>query len=100
HFSTSDSLDASEIAFVVDDQDASARTLNRDLGLDVYPKGETFWWAMGDESGLLLCIPKREWGTDPKKKVTFDVFPTQATIKGATPKDYTLGNLPYDIKVT
>ncbi len=98
-FSTADILYASEIAFVVDDQNAQARKLNKALGLPVYPKGQSFWWAMGDERGLLLCIPKRTWGTDPNKQVRFDVFPTHATIQGVEAERYTFDGLPYEISV-
>ncbi len=98
-FSTHDILYASEIAFVVDDQPVAATTLNKNLGLQVYPQGSSFWWAMGDELGLLLCIPRRKWGTPPGKVKTFGVFPTQATIRGQNSTTYTISDYPYDISV-
>ncbi len=98
-FSTRDILYASEIGFIVDDQPATATTLNKHLGLQVYPQGSSFWWAMGDELGLLLCIPRRKWGTPPDKVKTFGVYPTQATIRGQKKTRYTIPNYPYDISV-
>ena len=97
-FSSEDILYASEIAFVVDDQSAAARLLHNELGLSVYPKGERFWWAMGDERGLLLCIPKREWGTDPARRVRFGVFPTHATIRLPEAMKYALPGAPYTVE--
>ncbi len=98
-FATNDILYASEIGFIVDDQPTTATKLNKDLGLQVYPQGSSFWWAMGDERGLLLCIPRRKWGTPPGKVKTFSVFPTQATIRGQNSTTYTIPDYPYDISV-
>jgi len=74
-FLTQDILYVSEIRFIVDDQPTTATKLNKDLGLQVYPQGSSFWWATGDERGLLLCIPRRKWGTPPGKVKTFEVLP-------------------------
>ncbi len=99
-FSTKDILYASEIGFVVDDQPATATILNKDLGLQAYPKDTRDWWAMGDELGLLLCLPKyRNWGTPPDRVKTFGVYPTQATIRGQKSMRYSIPDYPYDLSV-
>lgn len=98
-FTSADILYASEIAFVVDDQPASARHLHRDLGLDVYPLDTSWWWAMGDELGLLLCIPKRLWGENTDNPKRFGVYPTEATIQGGEPTQYQLPGYPYRVTV-
>ncbi len=98
-FTSEDILYASEIAFVVDDQPGTARQLNRDLGLGVYPPDAGFWWAMGDELGLLLCIPKRLWGENTEAPKRFAVFPTEATIRGADRRTYTMPEYPYTVNV-
>lgn len=96
-FGTGDILNISEIAFVVDDQQQMARAMNRELGLDVYPKTTSSWWAMGDENGLMLAIPKRIWGEnlpDPKR---FGVHRTEATIRGTRDGLFGYEDLPYSI---
>ncbi|MCG8458656.1 MAG: hypothetical protein MI919_20445, partial [Holophagales bacterium] len=99
-FTSNDILYASEIAFVVDDQPATARQLNRDLGLGVYPPDAGFWWAMGDELGLLLCIPERRWGENTATPKRFAVFPTEATIRGAGRRTYSVPGYPYTVNVS
>lgn len=98
-FTTADIIYASEIGLVVDDQQSSAETLNADLGLPVYPRGTPRWWAMGDELGLLLCIPKRIWGENTDRPKHFAVYPTAASIRGAGPRSYTVPDYPYEISV-
>ncbi|MDY8137080.1 hypothetical protein [Aquimarina sp. 2201CG5-10] len=98
-FTSDDILNISEIGFVVDDQQEEAKGLHKNLNLDEYPKGSSFWWSMGDENGLLLCLPKRIWGetTDTPKK--FDVFKTEATIIGNNKKEYYFSNFPYKVNM-
>jgi catechol-2,3-dioxygenase len=103
-FSTADILYASEIGFVVDDQSKAAHMLHQKLGLDAYPRGTSeYWWAMGDERGLLLCFNKgrlfAENTATPKK---FDVFPTEATIrvsKKDAPRVLDFEGFPYRVVV-
>lgn len=98
-FTSRDILYASEIAFVVDDRNQAARQLGADLKLDVYPKGASFWWAMGDEMGLLLCTPKGTWGETTETPVERAVYPTRARIAPADgrPERYQLGDAPFEI---
>lgn len=98
-FTSKDILNISEIAFVVDDQQLEAKTIHNKLGLDVYPKTTDFWWAMGDENGLLLCIPKRLWGENTSKPKRFGIHRTEATIRGLEAQTYTFSNFPYGVKV-
>lgn len=98
-FTSEDILYISEIAFVVDDQPAAAQQLHHSLGLEVYPKHSRFWWAMGDELGLLLCIPKRLWGQNTEQTKKFEVFPTEAIIQGEKSQNFQLSNYPYQVKV-
>lgn len=94
-FTTKDILYASEIGFVVEDQSAIARQLHQDLGLEAYPKGVNFWWAMGDEQGLILCLPKgRVWGRKEDRTQTFDIYPTSAQIFGNQQQEYVFPNYP------
>jgi hypothetical protein len=98
-FTREDILYASEIAYVVDDQPAEARLLNKHLDLDPYPKSTDFWWAMGDESGLVLCIPKRLWGENTPNPKRFGVHRTEATILGHRDMQYQFGGFPYEVRV-
>ena len=54
---------------------------------------------MGDERGLLLCIPRRKRGRPPGKVKTFEVFPTHATICGQQNAAYTIPDYLHDISV-
>ncbi len=98
-FTSKDILNVSEIAFVVDDQHQESKDIHNNLQLDVYPKNNSFWWAMGDENGLLLCIPKRIWGENTNNPKRFDVFSTEATIYGKVNKGYKFSNFPYQISM-
>lgn len=100
-FTVADILYVSEIGLVVDEQAATARQLHEDLGLEVYPRATRNWWAMGDETGLLLCIPKRLWGENTERPKRFAVFPTEATIRGASEGAQRLYQVPgYPYRVT
>ncbi len=98
-FTNKDILYVSEIAFVVDDQAAEARLLKKHLSLAPYPQSSNFWWSMGDESGLLLCIPKRIWGENTANPKRFGVHKTEATILGQDSKEYNFTGFPYKVKV-
>ncbi len=98
-FTREDILYASEIAFVVDDQAAEARLLHQHLKLDPYPISTEFWWSMGDESGLLLCIPKRLWGENTPHPKRFGVHRTEATILGDESAAYQFSGFPYEVRV-
>lgn len=99
-FSVDDIHYASEIGLTVTDQASNAKLLEKDLGLGVYPRSSTRPWAMGDELGLLLCIPKRRvFGENTDTPKTFDVFPTRATIRGERSMNYAIPNYPYEIVV-
>lgn len=99
NFSEVDIINVSEIAFVVDDQVKNAQMLNEELGLPEYPIGSNFWWAMGDEHGLLLCIPKRVWGENTPNPKTFEIFPTQTKIVGSPTKILKFDQYPYIVEV-
>ncbi len=96
-FSVDDILNISEIAFVVDDQQAEAHRIGQHLGLNVYPKSARHWWAMGDENGLLLCIPKRIFGENTPNPKRFDVFNTDVEIIKPENLKYSFDNFPYEI---
>ncbi len=98
-FTTRDILNVSEIGFVVDDQQQEAKKINNNLDVDVYPKKSSFWWAMGDENGLLLCLPKRLWGENTDNPRRFDVYKTEATIVGKENKEYRFSNFPYRVRM-
>ncbi|MBQ4822006.1 hypothetical protein [Aquimarina sp. MMG016] len=99
-FTSNDILNVSEIAFVVDDQQGESEKLHDIFGLDVYPKNSNFWWAMGDEKGLLLCIPKRLWGENTDTPKRFKIFKTEATIVGLDNKTYSFSHFPYQVQMT
>jgi len=96
-FSTDDILNISEIAFVVDDQQKMAKAMNRQLGLGAYPQNTNFWWAMGDEKGLVLAIPRRIWGENTDDPRQFGVHPTEATIRGSKNTTFDYPDFPYTI---
>ena len=98
-FTPTDILNISEIGFVVDDQQEMARTWQEQLGLDVYPKNAGYWWAMGDEQGLLLAIPKRLWGENTASPKRFAVWETEATILGEQEGEFGYAGLPYWVRV-
>lgn len=105
-FTSRDILYASEIGFVFDDQHGAAREVHRDLGLPAYPPGRDpgGWWAMGNELGLVLCLPKRIWGENTDRPKRFGVHPTRATIRaaaggGAGRRSYEFPGYPYLLEV-
>ena len=98
-FTKDDILNISEIAFVVDDQQAMAKKFYDEFSLNVYPKNTSFWWAMGDENGLLLAIPKRLWGENTDNPKRFGIHPTEATVRGDFNRIFTSKTFPYLIKM-
>ena len=98
-FSTKDILNISEIAFVVDDQEAAAKFINKNCGLPVYPKGASFWWSMGDEHGLLLAIPKRIWAENTANPKQFAEFKTEVSIISDKQKQLRFPSRPYFINM-
>jgi len=102
-FSTADILYASEIGYVFapEQQAAATRMLNERLGLGTYPAGATPWWAMGNERGLLLCLARKGeiWGENTSTPVRWDVFPTEATIRGKESGLHAFDGFPYQVRV-
>ncbi|MEW7289275.1 VOC family protein [Aquimarina sp. 2304DJ70-9] len=98
-FTSTDILNVSEIGFVVDDQEKEAYDLHNNLGIEVYPRKSNFWWAMGNENGLLLCLPKRLWGENTDNPRRFDVYKTEATIVGKENKEYHFSGFPYQVRM-
>ena len=98
-FTEKDIINISEIAFVVEDQHGNSEMLNLQFELSEYPKGSSFWWAMGDEHGLLLCIPKRIWGENTAAPKTFSIFPTEVKIVGNKTKSFQFDGYPYVVTV-
>ena len=55
---------------------------------------------MGDERGLLLCLPKgRVFGENTATPKAFDVFPTWASIGGDAPGRHAFEGAPYEVSV-
>lgn len=88
----------SEIGFVVEDAAPAAAMLREKLGLTEYPRGATPW-AMGDERGLLLCLPRlgQMWGEHTATPVKWGVFPTRASVRSANAGGVDFEGLPYTI---
>ncbi len=102
-FSTGDILYASEIGYVFEpeQQGAATQMLHETLGLGVYPVGATPAWAMGDERGLLLCLARKGelWGENTSTPVKWDVFPTDATVRGKASGLHAFDGFPYQVRV-
>lgn len=96
-FNSKDILNISEIGFVVDDQEKEATKIHEELGLPAYPKATDSWWSMGDENGLLLCLPKKIIGELEDNPKRFEVFETQATINATANSIYQFQKFPYKV---
>jgi hypothetical protein len=97
-FTSRDIHYASEIGLVVEEPGVWARRLHESFGLNEYPRGTANWWAMGDERGLLLCLPKgRVFGENTRTPKAFDVFPTEVEIEGGS-RGMEFEGLPYRVK--
>jgi catechol 2,3-dioxygenase-like lactoylglutathione lyase family enzyme len=81
-FAVDDILNISEIGYMVENQERHADWLNKETGLRAYPMGTKDRWAMGDEQGLVLCLPiGREFGDYPAgKSKSFSIFPTRSIV--------------------
>lgn len=99
-FAAGDVQCISEIGFVVDDAAPHAAMLREKLGLTEYPRGSTPW-AIGDERGLLLCLPRKGqmWGEQSATPVKWGVFPTRASIRGAGTATVPFDGFPYQVSV-
>lgn len=98
-FSSKDLLNISEIGFIVDEQPKMAATIHEKLNLPAYPKNTDFWWSMGNENGLILCLRKRVWAANTPYAKKFNVFETAATIRGKEDVVYAYEGFPYRIKM-
>lgn len=102
-FTNRDILYASEIGLIIADEEraALARRLGAELGLGGYkPEAGGFFWALGDERGLVLLLPRGLRGNvDPDRRVEFGVFPTEATLRGGGRASHSIAGYPYSINV-
>jgi hypothetical protein len=101
-FDTGDILHASEIGFVVPEAERArlSHELQERFGLPGYEptRLDGYCWALGDEHGLALLLPRGPRPhVDPARRVEFEVFPTQARLRGGKPGDHTLTGYPYTI---
>lgn len=97
-FSVNDILYASEIAFIVDDVNASGKELQTGLNIKEYKPLTHNFWPIGDESGLLLVLQKgRVWSSNPGQKNETAVFKTSATVKTDGNQDWKFPGYPYEI---
>ena len=95
-FSSDDILYASEIGIIVDDVDATAAGLKETFALEQYRGGSQAFRAIGDEHGLLLAMKRgRMLGFGEARPA--DVFPTEASIRGAAAARYRQKGFPYEI---
>lgn len=101
-FSVADILCASEIGYVMEQrhQPKATQMLRKRLGIQEYPRGSDPW-AMGDERGLLLCLARlgEMWGDDPAEMVKWDVYPTEAIVRGSKPGVQEFADFPYRVRV-
>ncbi len=100
-FGPDDILYASEIALVVDDVAATARTLRGVVGAEQYRGGDDRFIAIGDERGLLLVVRRGRTlnfhPEDPSKAAR--VFRTAATVRGARRAKHSVSGFPYEISL-
>jgi hypothetical protein len=100
-FTVNDILYASEIAFIVNDVQASGKEMMQALNITEYQAGSGGFWPIGDEHGLLLIIRKgREWSAPPGEKNVTDIFKTGAHIYTGTAKQFQFTGFPYTITAT
>jgi len=101
-FAAADILYVSEIGYVFDAPQLpqATRMLHEKLGLEAYPRGSDPW-AMGDERGLLLCLARKGelWGENTLTPVKWDVFPTDAVVRGSEPGVHEFEGFPYRVRV-
>ena len=98
-FATKDILYASEIGFVTEDTKRVAREIRAATGLGPYRSPESVF--LGGDFGLLLVLEKgrRPWALYNEVARGFDVFRTQAVVRGVAKGTRKLAELPYEITV-
>lgn len=98
-FATKDILYASEIGFVTDDTKRVARDIRAATGLGPYRSPESVF--LGSDFGLLLVLEmgRRPWAVYNEAARGFDVFRTQAVVRGSAKGTLKLAELPYEITV-
>jgi hypothetical protein len=98
-FGVADILYASEIGCLVTPQTRPplVQQVQESVGLLPYPRGTSEAWAMGDERGLVLLLSRKGelWGENTATPVRWDVFPTEATLRGSRPGRVELEGFPY-----
>jgi len=101
-FTSGDILHVSEIGFIVEESRRGelARELREQLGWPAYrPEAGGFYWALGDEHGLALLLPRGlRPNVDHGRPVEFKVFPTEATLRARESTANALAGYPYRIK--
>ncbi len=98
-FSINSLINISEIGFIVEQQQKTAGWVIEQTGLRGYPLSVRDPWAVGDENGLLLCLPKGNvFGENTQTPVRWDVFPTYAEIRSAEDAGFSFDGMPYKIK--
>jgi catechol-2,3-dioxygenase len=99
-FNSEDIHYASEIAFVVDDVEATADKLKVIAGVDQYRRASEQFAALGDEHGLLLVMHRdRVISFDSPEVKAVSVFPTTAVIRGNHRSTFEHDGFPYKIVV-
>jgi hypothetical protein len=99
-FSTKDILYASEIGFVADDTTNLAQAIRAATGIGPYRSPDSVF--LGSDLGLLLVLQKgrRPWAVYNESARGFDIYPTQAVVRGNPKGVLSLPGLPYQITVT
>jgi hypothetical protein len=99
-FASKDILNASEIAFVVDDVEQTVTALKEAVGVVQYKGASDQFAALGDERGLLLVMKRgRVISFDAKEKKPVTVFPTTAVVRGRREMKYAFPKFPYEISI-
>jgi catechol-2,3-dioxygenase len=99
-FAWTDIQYASEIALVVDDVDATARTLTDSAGLAAYRNGSDQFRAMGDEYGLVLVMKRGrviDFTSNPHNAVR--IYQTGVTLRGQKADALQLTGYPYRVSL-
>ena len=99
-FAWTDIQYASEIALVVDDVDATARTLTDSAGLAAYRNGSDQFRAMGDEYGLVLVMKRGrviDFTSNPHNAVR--VYQTGVMLRGQKADALQLTGFPYRVSL-
>jgi len=98
-FATKDILYGSEIGFVADDTRRVAQEIRAATGFGPYRNPESDF--LGSDFGLLLVLEKgrRPWAVYNEAARGFDVFHTQAVVRGVAKGTLKVAELPYEITV-